>query len=339
MSHGIENELRDFVLANSDERDWHKLTRKQIGLNPAIHFPKVEARPLHYMGVDGASRWSGSHQLIALDDDLPCGGAFNLETFGFILPQKAWESVQSALSGSRYSVERIGMLKNRSFWFVSLHLDELQAVAPIGHKYQLNFSGGLDGQTSPQGELNDIRAVCWNTISLSRASGRKLFQVKQTKFSRTKLITAEQEIESAVGMARLFNIQMETLGNQPVTTEKAREVYAGEIVNAGGDLRERALKSGEVTRGRAGNTVETLVELFSRGDGNKGESRLDVLNGFTQLFTRGDGDSKKDTWQAVSSSEFGGNANRKAQFLATLASNDGFETLAEIGRNALAMAN
>lgn len=337
MGSGIDNKLRDFVLANSDETDWHKLTRKQENLNPAVHFPEIDVRPLFYMGNDGESLPNGQHSLISLDDGLPCGKAFDLETFGYILPQKAWETVQNALAGSRYSVERIGFLKNRSFWFVSLHLDELQAIAPTGHKYQLNFSGGLDGQCSPQGELSDIRAVCWNTISLSRAIGEKLFSVKQTKFSRAKLLTAEQEIEKAVGMAKLFNLQLEKLGNTPATAEQARNVYAGEIIQAGGDLRERSLKSGETTRGRAGNTVETLVELFAGGDGNKGETRLDVLNGFTQLFTRGNDDSTKNAWQAVASSEFGGNSNRKADFLATLASEKGFDTLAEIGQAALAV--
>lgn len=332
MAHGIKE--RDFVFGLQGQgNDWHKLTQEKPGPLTKELFPIMT--PVEIQTVTGiALPWQ---ILISADDNQTCGNPYNPKTFGVILPQEAWDTVTSALAGTHFTVERVGMLWDRSFWFVSVFLEELKEVCVNGTRFQLNFSGGLDGNDSPQGELTNIRAVCWNTISASRATGEYLFKVRQTIHSKDRLAKAEAEIEKAVGMAKVFNSVMEQMGNTSCTVDKARCAYAGEVARRGGDFRVKTTKKGEERESRARNTVDELTTLFQSGAGNSGSTRADVLNGFTQFMTRGRDGSKKNIWAQVGTSEFGGNATRKAEFF-TLVSNDGrFGELVEEGKEALAI--
>ena len=338
MSHGIIESTRDFVFGLVGQgSDWHKLTVEKPGpLGPEM-FPVMN--PVEVVTVDGAKL--GRSVLISADDGKRCGEVFNPETFGFILPQNAWAMVARALEGTKYTVERVGMLWDRSFWFASIHLDELKSMSRPGERFQLNFSGGLDGSKSPQGELSHIRAVCWNTISLSRMTGDYLFKIKQTSMSQGRLDKAAAEVEKACGMAKVFNATLASLESKSATVAEARNAYAGDIVARGGNFKTSINRiSGTPRESRALNTVDSLVTLFQRGDGNHGTTRADIVNGYTQRLTRGgDADSQKNPWTALSSSEFGNSATRKAEFVATVADDSRFARTVEIGAKALADAN
>ena len=341
MAHGIET-TRDFVYGIGEDRDWHGLTQQKEKLD-ASAFPNFEP---HFVECQGKRLpWQ---VLISDDDQEVCGKPFNPDSFGYILPQKAFGLVTDALAGTNFTVERIGMLWNRSFWFVSVSLDELRAVSREGEAFNLNFSGSLEGKESPQGEVCHFKAVCHNTISLSRAIGKRLFRIRQSKNSFSKLDQAKADVEAAVGMAALFNKTLDSLKSKPATELQARQAFAGEVARTivktqGGDLKEAfatgTTKTGAKRESRALGQVDDLVSLFQSGDGNKGESRADILNGFTQLHTRGGmTDSTKNPWKAIASSEFGNGAERKARFLTTLENEKEFKNLLSDGKAALALA-
>lgn len=342
MASGLSTQ-RDFVFGLQGQgTDWHKKTVEKPSLSK-MDFPGFTPEFLEVRGT--RLPW----QVILCDDDgQPAGKPFDPDSFGYILPQKAFDMITEALGGSRYTVERLGMLWNRSFWFVSIHLDEFATVARQGEAFRLNFSGALDGSDSPQGELSHIRAVCWNTISASRATGQTLFKVRQSRFSHSRLDAAKADVETAVGMAEVFNRTLAKMEEKPATIEQARQAFAGEIarkiVKTGKTLGEafttKETKSGKLRESRGLNQVDELVSLFQRGDGNKGETRADILNGYTQFFTRGGtADSQKDVWRAIGSGEFGGNADRKAEFFNVLSDEKEFKKLCADGKEALAMAN
>lgn len=335
MSHGIVKENRDFVFGlDGQGKDWHGLTIEKPALSREL-FPVMSEENL----VTAGGKSTPWRVLTSGDDGLPCGNPFNPKTFGYILPQRAWEMVTDALAGTHFTVERMGMLWDRSFWFVSISLDELKSLARPGEAFQLNFSGGLDGNNSPQGELSHIRAVCWNTISASRRDGEYLFKIRQTINSGSRLDAAKTEVEKAVGMATVFNKTLAQLESQPATLEIARYAYAGDIARRGGDFRIAvSAKTGEEKENRSRNTVTELEGLFADGLGTNGETRADILNGYTQFMTHGRKESKKNIWSQVASSEFGGNADRKASFLDCLTDDDEFSALCDDGKNALALA-
>ena len=314
MAHGILE--RDFVMAGlSTETDWHKKTVSKGAILCAADFPEMEGRELQFMGEDGFKPLSIGGNVwrvpVTTDDGLPCGKPYG-ESFTLFTPRQGFQLVESILGGTDYEVERIGLLWNRSKWFVSAYLRELASIAPKGEKFQFNFSGGIDGSMSPQCELSHIRAVCWNTISLSRLQGEILFKRKLTKGFDTALECAKPEIEKAVGMARLFREAMGKAEEKPCHVQTAREIYAGAI----GEKAEKLTTT-------ARNTVDGLTALFQRGDGNNGRTLADVVNGFTQYGTRGFETSRKDTFTRLESSEFGGMADRKAEFVRTIFADGG----------------
>lgn len=332
MASGIDTS-RDFVYGNTTETDWHKKTQYKQDLNPLVHFPEIRPSETFFVR-DGVNIETGESVLISQDDGKICGKSFNPNTFGYILPQRAWQMISESLSGTKFTVERIGMLHDRSFWFASIHLDELAAIVLKGHSFHLNMSGSLQGAESPQGEIADLRGVCKNTINISRSTGQVLFKIKQTKNALVRLDNTQEEIEKAVGMTRVFAETMQRLENTPASVVQARNAYLGEAVRAGASLTRLDKVGARVENKTTINRIDSMVSMFARGDGNKGETRADVLNGFTQYMTRGDADSSKNVWAQIETSEFGRNADRKARFFADVSSDDSFAELVNVGATA-----
>jgi hypothetical protein len=302
MASGLETK-RDFQVGL--EIAWHKKTIVK-DIVTIDDFPVIASERI--LRANGEPLKYGEKEFfvpISQDDNEPvsppyCGGSFSL-----FAPRDGFKYVQDVLAGTDYTVHSLGMLKNRSKWFLSVYLDELEQAEKEskGMKFNLNFSGGMDGTLSPQAELSVTRQVCWNTVSLSRLNGQVVFASKLTKNFATRLEASKESVEKVCGMAKIFNLAYSKLENAKCTETKARNIYAGFLTPEG----EKVTKTGE-------NTVNELVSLFQRGDGNKGETLADTLNGFTQLRTRGRTDSKKDVWAQYESSEFGAYAEQKARF-------------------------
>lgn len=377
MSSGITTN-RDFVKGlKTQGTDWHGLTDNSYDKLTREVFPELfpvelipNASDIANLPKDQKIGKTGLRIMVSSFDWKPIGAPFNPETFKMVHPRAGFDTVTEALEGTGYTVERMGMLWDGSVWFVSVELTELKKMARKGDKWQLNFHGGLDGSTPFAGEVNNIRIVCNNTLSMSKATGQKLFCVKQTKFSQSKIDRVKAEVERACGMAALFNEAIATLEKTPVTKDEARLAYAG-ILQAQGAKFARTLKAGsleeipgapgtyrrtgsdEFRESRAVNMIDgPLMEAFTRGDGNKGQTRADILNGFTQVFTRGAEDSDKNPLAALKS-DFsdakGSNGTRKAEFFTLLTrpeiregkkivTPDGWSELITTGRKALEMA-
>ena len=330
MAHGIYNKERDFQIA--EEVAWHKLTR--VKKPEVADFPEITPMPLHFNG--GKNMVYGNRKFfvpVAMDDMLPvappyCGETI-LEvddagcppkdkdirgTYILFTPREAWQWVKDSLAGTEFDVKSIGMLWNRSFWFISTELTELKSLS-VGYnddtRFQLNFSGGLDRSVSPQCELSSIRAVCFNTISLSRSTGKILFHERATKHFSDRLAEAKSEIASAVGMTAVFAAAMNKLVEYPCNKERATNIFAGYLT----DYTTEKLSK------RTHNTIMELTSLHSNGLGNRGETEYDLLNAYTQQLTHGSVTSKTPIGRRFASSEFGNNADAKSDFYDLLTSN------------------
>lgn len=324
MGHGI-NSKRDFQVGL--EIAWHRLTRV-VQVITRDCFPVVERLPLFYSLPNGQlMEWAETTVPVSLDDGLPVGVSSG-ETYGDFTPRDAFDHVEKVLSGTRYTVSSAGMIFNRSRWFLSVDLDELRDVASVGEKFHLVWSGGLAKNQSPMCALSHHRAVCANTVLISRTQGENLFSARLTASFGDKLNAAQGEIEKAVGMARIFNATLQGLSRTPATVDDARKAYAGELVESGADLKSA----------RTQNTLDALVGLFNRGAGNDGNDRADILNGFTEFHGRGVGIGTKDAFARWTSSEFGKAADRKVAFVSALSSADGWDRLVSTGEDALAEA-
>lgn len=343
MGHGIVGEKAFVFGLVGQGRDWHGLTVEKPELLQT-HFPDLQPADMGTEIPDGNGgfTWARDIEKRLIDDaGNRYGIPFNPDSTSIFTPRDAWTYVETVLAGTGYKVERMGMLWDGNFWFISVQLEELKGVSRKGEAFQLNFSGSLDGKSKVQCELSHIRAVCWNTISASRASGKVLFAEKRTKNFSARLEARKEEVEKAVGMAAVFNATLESLESKPASVLEATRGYAGFLSMQSPRGMEifapTTTAKGNVRESRARNTVDELVGLFQRGDGNKGQTRFDVLNGATQLWTRGSADSDKDKQTALESGSFGGWANRKAEFFNLVSDDAAWDDAVKIGTEALAM--
>jgi hypothetical protein len=322
MGHGILE--RDFQVAET--MAWHNLTLLE---KPTInHFPEIECKPLWFDTNSPAAIGDKEYYIpVSTRDGLPVAPPYCKQTYTLFQPREAWKWVESILEGTHYNIESIGMLWNQSFWFMSVSLDELKTLS-IGDgrktNFQFNFSGGLDKATSPQAELSSIVAVCNNTISLSRLTGKVLFKERATKNFNQKLDIAKDEIEKAIGMSAVFKAAMDSVAKNPCNRDKARELFTGFLTT------DETEKLSTNTR----NSIDELTELHDKGLGNSGKSEFDALNAFTQFRTHGKANSKSPMGKRFASSEFGGNSDEKARFarVLTIDRDDQYDSILNRGK-------
>ena len=325
MSSGLETS-RDFHVGLA--MAWHQQTRV-TPLVTANDFPDIAPAPLWYSLPCGkVMQWPGTTVPVALDDGLPVGTASG-ESYTLFTPRQAMGYICEVLEGTGYQVESLGMIFNRSRWFVTFWLNELQGICPKGEAFNLTASGGLDKSQSPSFNLTHTIAVCNNTVRIARA-GRCLFSSRLTKGFNSRLEGSRKSLGEVVGMASLFNETLLGLESKPATVDQARACYAAELVSSGGNL----------TASRTLNTLDQMLLGFQSGRGNSGSNRLDVVNGLTEVLGQGLRGivSKRDSFSRWESSEFGGNADRKAAFLEGIAAPGGWDSMIQTGNTALADA-
>ena len=324
IMHGIQT-VRDFQVGLS--RAWHGLT-EVVEVVTAEHFPRIERAPLTYTVGEQLREWPGMTVPISLDDGLPVGTVSG-ESYTLFTPREAMAFLAEVLAGTGHKAESLGMIFDRSRWFVTFSLDELAGVAPDGEAFKLSASGGLDKSQSPRINLTHTVQVCHNTVQLTR-SGRALFGSKLTKGFNSRLDASRDALGETVGMARIWNETLRGLERTKATVDEARAVYAADLAENGADLKSA----------RSSNLLDELLVGFQRGRGNSGATRYDTLNGYTEVFGSGlvGSASKRDSFKRWESSEYGGNADRKAAFADGIAVPGGWDSMIQTGNAALADA-
>lgn len=324
MSSGLETS-RDFQVGL--QQAWHRQTVVKTTIT-RDDFPIIVPAPLTYEAGGQLHRWDGMSVPISADDGLPVGTAFGA-SYSLFTPKEAMAYLEEVLSGTGYKVLSLGMVFNRSRWFVSFELVELAGIAPAGESFILSASGGLDKSQSPMFNLTHVVQVCANTVRLARA-GRALFSSKLTKGFAGRLEASRAALGEVVGMARIFNETLRGLEATRATVDEARAVYAADLSGNGADLRST----------RSLNTLDDLVAGFRGGRGNSGATRLDVVNGFTEVLGQGllGSSSRRDAFSRWQSSEWGGNAERKAAFVDGITAPGGWDSMIQTGNTALANA-
>ena len=325
MSSGLETS-RDFHVGL--EMAWHQQTRI-TPLVTANDFPEIVPAPLWYALPCGkVMQWTGTVVPVSADDGLPVGTSSG-ESYTIFSPREAMGYLCEVLEGTGYQVESLGMIFNRSRWFVTFWLNELQGICPKGEEFKLTASGGLDKSQSPSFNLTHTVAVCANTVRIARA-GKSLFSSRLTKGFGSRLESSRKSLGEVVGMARVFNETLRGLESKPATVDQARACYAAELVDNGGSL----------AASRTQNTLDQMVLGFRDGRGNSGATRLDVVNGLTEVLGQGlrGITSKRDSFSRWESSEWGGNADRKSAFVEGIAAPGGWDSMIQTGNAALADA-
>ena len=131
----------------------------------ANDFPHIVAAPLTYQVGEQLKEWTGMSVPVSTDDGLPVGTASG-ESYTLFTPKEAMAYLCEVLAGTGYKVLSLGMVFDRSRWFVSFELVELAA----------RLFGGVE-ETEVVAEFvcehlpDELRAV--HVAGLAQVLGRK----------------------------------------------------------------------------------------------------------------------------------------------------------------------
>ena len=317
MAHKLEKRDAQYGVKQA----WHKLTRVVSQITKEIAFPwQVLLAPVGYQKGENWIEHNGYRLPLASDDLLPLGFGVPVNcagensTYTFRTPQDTWDFVTDVTRGTNTQIVSAGTVQNRSKYFISSKLIELESVKLADGSTMeliLNGMGSMDKSLHESIVFSGTRTVCYNTLMLNFLQKENAWKYRHSKKMETKIDESKPLIEKVAGFAAIVEQTFNNLLAKPCSIDRARAVYAGFIAP------ENAVELST----RAENMVSEHVESFRNGDGNAGETEFDLLNGFTQPRTRGYADSTKDSWSVYETAEFGTYARSKSDFANLLVNN------------------
>lgn len=319
MSSGFTS-IRDFHVAL--KMAWHRLTN--VKKPEESDFPEIVKSPV-FFGPD-KTPLEGAWIPVSTDDNKPVG-VVCFDSYHLFTPRDGLKYVTECLAGTSAKLSSIGMIFNRSKWFANFELDELTALVRPGHSLHLLVTGGLDKSESPSLMLSDTESVCDNTRRMALEKGKSLFASRLTRNFANRLEQARETVESAVGMARIWNETITTLEKTKAKKDDVISAFRGEISQRGATL----------TSTRASNIIEGLESLYVGGTkgGSTGENWWQACRAFTEFYGRGiDAGTTRDDFSRWESSEFGGFAMRKDAFCDAISTTETRNGLVKVGRDA-----
>lgn len=249
------------------------------------------------------------------------------------------ESICAVLDsmGLKWKVATTGTLKNRERSFISLVLCERDSFTVDGReiKAYLNCLNSIPSNAGCTVTFanNTFTICCRNTAAmvLRNKDGAKFHAaIKHTKGMKAALKDIPLLVEAYIsGNERLFK-DLKSFSEFPISLEQAEQYFAAFI----GRDSEGGLTDKTELKTRSANIVETLRELFVKGDGNRGETAFDAWNAVTQFYTHMSAGAK-DTVKQFESSEIGSGYQNKGEFyqwlVTHLQSKSAFQAVARVG--------
>lgn len=242
------------------------------------------------------------------------------ESYPTMTHAKFWSICQDALAGTGAIVESAGTIMDRTRRFITIKLgDDSTEIGGRKFKNRIALIDSLDQTTNFFAINTSICVVCSNTVraAIGDNSGEFKFKIRHTNNMPDAIEGMEKKLEAMLGVQAQFNAALAMAAEEPLKTDDARNLFAGWIVKASVN------KAGGLST-RSKNTVDELVTLFAKGDGNKGETMLDGISAVTDFYTKRssggetDADGKENPdfrGKQYLSSEFGAGQAAKTDFV------------------------
>lgn len=340
MAHKIE---KQDIVYSTVSPEWHGLAQVRPTLDTEtvsdVLFPIVELEEIRGV-VDGEAYRLDGYKAIAAD--LRARGAgitplgIHSDKYQVISNLAIWESVERAMTFIPHKITTCGTLDNCKRFFITVELGHGFNKFKVGKDDYLayvNFVTSHDGSLALNGYDSNTRIVCNNTLMWSlNDKGNYSIKLKHHKNADVSLSDMEKFFDNTLSERHALQEKLSRLASMECDFATAQKALVGWTV--------KRTDSGEKDRlsTRSQNTIEGVLACYRHGQGNLGQTRYDLFNGFTDFYSNGNG-AGKDRTQAVTRSLFGSAAETKQAFTRTIVDDEAFSELVEIGDKSLALLN
>jgi len=297
---------------------WHSLTEVKDKITLDDNWlTEWDLRPIPLEKHGKPSKWT----ILECSDqpDLEIGQPYNPATFKPIDNKAFLELVRDSIAGTEHRIVSVGSVRNRGRVFLSLELNGMEEFESAGRKFSayLNYGNGHDKSSVLWANTSNTCTVCDNTFGMNLLSveNKKVtsdtddisLSQRHCKNVIMKLPAMAQLIDKAIGVQAKFKHEFDRLGNFDSTFSKTQSLFAGFIGRNQPDT-TKAMST------RATNTVDTLLNLFTKGRGNNGRTLADAFSAVTDYYTHASSGNGTNPNRQFLSSEYGSGQSNKVDF-------------------------
>ena len=330
MSHGITNRDRQ----EARHMGWHNLTQINEVLDLKNNW--LTKWDIQEVGLKTVGDVEVPFKILTGTDDNQVIGKPFAGTYTPVSNKAFLDMIGEAISGVKGAVvESVGSVNNRGRVFVSLSIKGMDKFKVGKREFldYLNFGNGHDQTSAVWTNASNTCTVCDNTFSMNLDGEQEVkCKVKHSKDVITHLDNIVEIIDAYAGTQAKFKAEFERLMNEPMKTDKARDLFAGWMVRSSGGNQERDLGPKTLSK------VNRLTDLFQIGKGNTGNNRADAFSAVTDYYTHeSTRNSGKNVARQVFSSDYGLGRVAKSSFWNVIRNDDSVNAFAASGKKALAL--
>ena len=329
MSHGITNRDRQ----EARHMGWHNLTQINEVLDLKNNW--LTKWDIQEVGLQTAEGVEVPFKILTGTDDQEVIGKPFAGTYTPVTNKAFLDMIGEAISGVKGAVvESVGSVNNRGRVFVSISIKGMDKFKVGNREFldYLNFGNGHDQTSAVWANASNICTVCDNTFSMNLNADQEVkIKVKHSKDVVARLENISEVIDAYAGTQAKFKAEFERLMNEPIKTDKARDLFAGWMIRSPGGNLDRDLGPKTLTK------VNRITELFESGRGNKGENRADAFSAVTDYYTHeSTRNGGTNVARQVFSSDFGLGRTAKSDFWNVIRNDISVHNYAARGAKALA---
>ena len=330
MSHGITNRDRQ----EARHMGWHNLTQINEVLDLKNNW--LTKWDIQEVGLKTVGDVEVPFKILTGTDDNQVIGKPFAGTYTPVSNKAFLDMIGEAISGVKGAVvESVGSVNNRGRVFVSLSIKGMDKFKVGKREFldYLNFGNGHDQTSAVWTNASNTCTVCDNTFSMNLDGEQEVkCKVKHSKDVIAHLDNIVEIIDAYAGTQAKFKAEFERLMNEPMKTDKARDLFAGWMVRSTGGNQERDLGPKTLSK------VNRLTDLFQIGKGNTGNNRADAFSAVTDYYTHeSTRNSGKNVARQVFSSDYGLGRVAKSSFWNVIRNDDSVNAFAASGKKALAL--
>jgi hypothetical protein len=332
MSHGITNRDRQ----EARHMGWHGLT--QINETLDLNNNWLTKWDIQEVGLKTVEDVEIPFKILTGTDDSKVIGKPFAGTYTPVSNKAFLGMIGEAISSVNGAVvESVGSVNNRGRVFVSLSIKGMDTFKVGEREFMdyLNFGNGHDQTSAVWTNASNTCTVCDNTFSMNLEGNQEIkCKVKHSKDVIARLDNIVEIIDAYVGTQAKFKAEFERLMNEPMKTDKARNLFTGWMIRSTGGNQERDLGPKTLTK------VNRITDLFESGRGNVGENRADAFSAVTDYYTHeSTRNSGKNVARQVFSSDYGLGRMAKSSFWNVIRNDDSVNAYVSNGKKALALLN